>query len=382
MEDGKIVHISGAGPAGLAAAMTIARSGARAVVFEAQQEVGGRFHDDFQGLENWTTRGDVLEELDSIGVRPSFDYRPYHEVVFFSPGGREFRQKSQEPIFYLVRRGPNPGSLDHSLKNQAQDLGVEIRFSRARHHFPAGGVVAEGPHRADGVAVGYVFETQGCDGVFGALSDQLAPKGYSYLLIHSGRGTIASCIFNDFHNEKIYLDRTVEFFRQKTGVSMGNPRRFGGIAAFDSPRTACKGNILYTGESAGFQDALWGFGMRYAFLSGHFASRALLAGSAKGYDRLWKDRIGGLIGTSIVNRFLYEKLGDGGYLRFMKGLKPGEDFRRRLYHYYRPSFWKKILLPFVRNKVGSKSRKNLCLMEGCDCTWCRCQHALKSKDSP
>ncbi len=52
------VHISGAGPAGLAAALTIAKAGGKAVVHELKGEVGARFHGDFQGLENWTTAED------------------------------------------------------------------------------------------------------------------------------------------------------------------------------------------------------------------------------------------------------------------------------------------------------------------------------------
>ena len=62
------IHISSAGPAGLAAAITAARAGQPVVVYEQRQDVGGRFHDDFQGLENWTTDGDVLEELASFGI--------------------------------------------------------------------------------------------------------------------------------------------------------------------------------------------------------------------------------------------------------------------------------------------------------------------------
>jgi hypothetical protein len=36
--------------------------------------------------------------------------------------------RAAEPIFYLVRRGCEPGTLDHALKTQAQEAGVMIRF--------------------------------------------------------------------------------------------------------------------------------------------------------------------------------------------------------------------------------------------------------------
>ncbi|MFU8830068.1 MAG: FAD-binding protein [Phycisphaerales bacterium] len=50
------IEIAGAGPAGLAAAITLARVGRVVIVHEAQAEVEYRFKRDLQGLENWTTR--------------------------------------------------------------------------------------------------------------------------------------------------------------------------------------------------------------------------------------------------------------------------------------------------------------------------------------
>ncbi len=64
-----IVQIAGAGPAGLAAAITLAQAGRRVAVHEAQREVGHRFQGDPQGLENWSTERDVLEILRGLGFR-------------------------------------------------------------------------------------------------------------------------------------------------------------------------------------------------------------------------------------------------------------------------------------------------------------------------
>jgi flavin-dependent dehydrogenase len=367
------VEIVGAGPSGLAAALTVARGGGRALVSERHTDVGLRFHEDFQGLEDWTTEGDVLEELASLGIEPTFEHTPFRESVFYDPEGREHVYRSQKPLWYLVRRGPLPGTLDDSLKAQAVAAGVEIRFGVARMHLPEGGIVAHGPHRADAIAVGYVFDTDRADGAFGAVSDTLAPKGYSYLLICGGRGTVATCLFADFHNEKAYLDRTVEFFREKVGLEMREPRPFGGYGNVFSVAEPRKGRLLYVGEGAGFQDALFGFGMRFALLSGHLAVRACMEGKPETYDGLWQRRFGGLLKQSVVNRYFYEKLGDRGYISFLEGIDRASDGRDWLRGYYAPGRLKLLLHPLARRRVARKPELIVGCIEGCDRTWCRCE---------
>jgi len=370
------IEISGAGPSGLSAAITIAKSGGRAIVHEHSSDVGMRFHGDFQGLENWTTKKDVLEVLHDVGIEDGFEHTPFREMVIYDPRGREHRYCSLEPFFYLVRRGPTRGMLDAGLRDQALKCGVEIRFRQACSHLPHGGIVAQGPRGSDAIAVGYTFETDMADGAFGAVSDQLAPKGYSYLLVHKGIGTIASGIFEDYHNEKKYLDATVAFFRQKTGVKMVNARHFGGTGNFLVPRTARNGKVLFVGEAAGFQDALWGFGMRYAMLSGHLAARAILDGREEEYDRLWRDLFGETLRAGIVNRYTFEKLGNVGYGKLLAVIDRSHNVRDWLRIHYGMTFWKGLSYPFAHRAVRTNRKAAACVMEGCDCTWCRCQHGL------
>lgn len=337
------VHIAGAGPAGLAAALTVARAGGRAIVHEHRAQVGERFGDDFQGIENWTTRSDALEEMASIGIEPTFECRPFREGAFYDPSGREYRYRSPEPLFYLVRRGRLPGTLDRSLEEQACSLGIEIRYREPRVSLPGRGIVASGPRSANVIAVGYVFETDLSDGVFGVLSDRLAPKGYGYLLIAGGRGTVASCLFDDLPREKLYRERTVEFFRQQVGMTMRNAVPFAGVGNAHLPRTAREGNLLLAGEAAGFQDALWGFGIRIAMMSGHLAARALLAGLPDQYDRLWRRQLGGVLKASIANRAVYRRLGDRGYVELMRRIARARDARAWLRGHYAFTLGKALL---------------------------------------
>ena len=365
------ISVSGAGLAGLAGAITAAHAGAPVTVHEQHEDVGYRFHGDFQGLENWTTEGDVLDELAAIGIEPGFECAPYYEAVLFDADGRERICRDSRPIFYLVERGRGQASIDQGLLRQARSLGVELALGESCGNLPDGGIVANGPRRADAIAVGYLFETDAADGAYAALSPRLAGQGYSYLLVHRGRGVVATCLFNDFHNERYYLEQTVEFFDSKLHITMRHQRRFGGAGSYWVPATARKGKLLYVGESAGFQDAFAGFGMRYALLSGHLAARALLAGRPEQYDALWQARFGAELRASIVNRYLYARVG-APVRRWLAEHTAGErDVRARLRRHYAMSPLKALLYPLAA-RGASRPARTLCEEPGCTCTWCRC----------
>ena len=280
---------------------------------------------------------------------------------------------------YIVHRGAVSGSLDAGLKEQALAAGVKIRFGETCRKLPIGGIEAGGPHGADAIGVGYLFETDLADGAYVALSNQLAPGGYAYLLIQGGRGTLMSWMYADFHNEKKYLERCQDFFRARVKLDMKNPRRTGGAANFLYPRSARKGGLLYTGESAGFQDALWGFGMRYAMVSGNLAAQALLAGQPEDYDSLWRKRLGGQLQAVLVNRYFYQRLGDHGFNVLLKSidraLQHNPDGRRWLQRYTAWRLWKRLCFPVVKHLYHSSRRAPDVGAAGCTCTWCRCRHS-------
>jgi flavin-dependent dehydrogenase len=345
------IEVVGAGPAGLAAAITAARGGARVVVHERAARVGSRFHGDFQGLENWTTDGDVLEELADLGLRADFAPVPFRHQVCFDPAGGEHHVRSPEPFYYLLRRGSGPGTLDHALWRQAEEAGVEIRFGSPARELPAGGVFAGGPRRSHVAAVGWLFESDQPDGAWAVLGETFAPGGYAYLLVQGGRATLSACLFRRFREARACLARARRFLERRIGLVLRLPRPFGGVGNIGMPRTAIAGDTLLAGEAAGFQDPLWGFGIRHAVLSGHLAARALLAGRPRDYDGLWRERLGGTIRASAVNRFFYGRLGDRGYHLLLRGLAAAADPRAWLRRRYAPSLAKRVLYPLLRPAI-------------------------------
>lgn len=367
------ITIVGAGPSGLAAAITIVRAGRTACVFEQHGDVGGRFHGDFQGLENWTSRTDVLEELASIGIEPRFDHTPFQEFVVFDGDGREYTCRSARPLFYIVRRGSEPGTLDQGLKQVAIEQGVELRFNERIDALPEGGIVAHGPRRVDGIVVGQVFDCDAPDGAFGVVSNEIAPFGYAYLLICAGRATLATCMFADFHNEGMYLERAAEFYARHVGIRAESPRPFGGFGNFAPDTPLRRGRLIYAGEAAGLQDALFGFGMRVAMLSGHLAGSALLRGAPESYEPAIRRRVLPVVEASATNRYLYEHLGERGQRLLMRWASRSDDVGSWFYRNYRARWRTRLLYRWVRWRRTRSPLQPTEIHEGCECTWCRCQ---------
>lgn len=364
------IEIVGAGPAGLAAAITLARAGRPVVVHEAATTVGSRFQGDHQGLENWTVERDVLDDLRERGITCDFARMPCRHGVAFDAWGNRYEIHSESPLFYTIERGPGLGTLDSALYAQAQGLGVDVRFDSRVREIEGPAILAAGPRAADAIAVGFHFEASMRDGCWVICDDELAPQGYAYLLVTNGRGTVKSCMFSGFKRESEYVARTVERFRQLVGLEMKDPQPHGGAGNFRIPASAYSGRHPVAGEQAGFQDTLWGFGIRFAISSGVLAARSLIDG--EDYDVRWRNALNPVLRAAVVNRAVYGALGNAGYRRFLRKASAGGDARLFLRRYYGPSWLKSLLYPLAQWRVQSRRRDVTCNHVDCTCVWCRC----------
>jgi len=340
------IQISGAGPSGLAAAITLAKAGYKVVVHEAHSEVGFRFQGDLQGIENWTQKEDVLEEFTQLGITTDFNFIPFSTGSSFDAWDNKYQLNCDKPFFYMVERGPGAGTLDNALLEQALSFGVEILYNSRVKNIDGPGIYADGPLAANGISVGYHFDTDMKNGFWIICDNKLSPNGYAYLLIMNGHGTVKSCMFTDYKNNHLYTQRTVAAFERLVNLKMKNPQSHAGVSNFLIPATALQNNNPIAGEQAGFQDDLWGFGIRMAIKSGVMAAHSII--DKGNYDADWKKTLAPIMETSLVNRLIYSLLGNRGYRWYLKHLQNQPDIRLYLYHQYRPSLLKKLIFPLAK----------------------------------
>ncbi len=371
MADGisqEIITIVGAGPAGLVAAITLAKQNIPVVVHEAKPVVGWRFGRDLQGLENWSSKADVLQELKSYGISLDFDYYPAYSGAAFDAWDNRYEIKTDKPLFYTVERGHQSTSFDHALLKKAQSLGVEVVFNSKITTVAGKAIMATGPKQADAIAVGYQFETSMPNGFWAICNDQLAPKGYAYLLVMNGIGTIKSCQFQDFKQQNLYVDRTLKTFERLVDLDMQKPVKHGGAGNFYLPQSVFSGSHPNIGEHAGFQDTLWGFGIRYAIRSGVMAANNIMG---KGnYQQQWQQNLMPMQKASVVNRWVYSMLGNRGY-RWALKLGSRADARNALNKLYHPSVLRKLFYPLANLWVKANRKRSGCHHSDCDCVWCK-----------
>lgn len=371
---GDPLTVVGAGPAGLAAAITLARAGREVVVHEARTEVGARFGGDLQGLENWSSQGDVLQWLAQSGITTRFRTLSCTQGVLFDAWNTAYEIHSEIPLLYLLERGPGAGSLDRALLAQAQALGVTVLFKSRQQSLQGPGILATGPTRTDAIAVGYHFETSMADGFWAILDDRIAPKGYAYLLVMQGRGTLKSCMFAKFRHRNLYIARTLARFQQLLGLKMRNPRPHGGVGNFRMPASALSGQHPVVGEQAGFQDAFAGFGMRHAIRSGILGAYAMVDGA--GYDAACRQHLWPSVQSAFANRAIYGLMGNHGYRWLLRRRAFHKDPRGFLHRLYGPSRIRR--LPFwAQRPFQVPPAAHGCTSPNCDCVVCRCDTHAK-----
>ena len=95
--------------------------------------------------------------------------------------------------------------------------------------------------------------------------------------------------------------------------------------------------------------------MRYAITSGFLAARSIIEN--KNYKNLVNKNLSRRLKTSIVNRYLAEKIGDIFYNYLINQAKENKDWLKFLHDNYNSTFYKRIIYPFAKNNLMRKYKK-------------------------
>ncbi len=377
---GTKVKIAGAGPAGLTAAICLAKAGVAVDVYEAKEAVGARFIGDFQVLENGSGYPDPLELLQKLGIAINFFVRPIYEATLFDYRLHHETVSSVSPFSYLIRRGrrnglgaPNPAhgivSLDEGLRDQALFSGVSIHY-QTRVKPNEVDIVATGPAAADGLAKEMTFLTDRPDTVWVLFDMKYSPGGYAYLFVSEGMATFGCAITRDLSQINRYFEAALARFQEIAPFTIRDEETGYSFMDFSLKPSASHDQRLYIGEAGGFQDYLFGLGLRYAFMTGYFAATSFMDRGGDTtparYDLLWKEGFGLSQEISLVNRSLYEWGGNVGLARFIR-MAAKKDFKEYLTSWQIASPWKRMLVPIIK-RIWQKDPSG----EGCP----SCRHLL------
>ncbi|MDP6741721.1 MAG: NAD(P)-binding protein [Candidatus Thalassarchaeaceae archaeon] len=351
------VQIMGAGLSGLAAAIVLAKAGREVHVHDIREDSGSRFDGDFQGLENWTSDTDFLDELREWGIDSSeFKITPFHEVDVIHPDDEVTRAWSPTIAFRVIERGTASHTIDQGLKRQAIAAGVHIHY-KSRVEPEECHIVAAGPRDTSAVAFGEIFETSHPNHVAFHFNDKLAPGAYAYLIVIDGIGLICTCLWRKQQKSGRFLDETIAWYDQHYPELKRIPiKRVGGKGDFTINREYTVDGRHYVGEAGGLQDFMWGFGMRYAITSGVFAAKDLLGEVT--YDDEVRKRILPSVKTSVSNRWLMNRVGDRAFkqiaVNWYKDQTKRQDGLPYIANLFRPDLKRKIVYHLFGKRMLKK----------------------------
>ncbi len=331
----------------MTAAINLAKAGFDVEIAEMRSDAGARFHGDFQFFENWSQEDDVVDSLRRMNLDIDFPVFPVHSGKAYDDRCRRYLLHSERPLMYMVRRGRFDDCLDAHLKKQALACGVRIRF-----HTPADvsrvDIVATGaqPSRSLVYVRGASFETDLESDIRVIFDPAIAPGVYAYLVAHESRGIVCTAYARKHHytrRGRDFASDTLTAFQNTGRFDVRNVSYFANFGV--SPLLARDPRIV-VGEAAGFQDAVWGFGMRMAVRSGYLAARAIIE-QADYWDRVGKEIVP-LVASTTVNRLALDLFGRHATRLLLRALHRRADKAEVLKRCYTPYGWKKLALPLAR----------------------------------
>lgn len=344
------IRIAGAGIAGMTAAINLKHFGLDVKVYEKGSVVGSNRHGDFEGLENWIFDRSIADFFVDHGFDPNqIDHLPIHEFTVHVKNEPPLNVQSVTPFFYMIQRGKEQNSFDTQLFHQCKKAGVEFEFeSSAPDNVD---IDSTGSKRAAAHIKGVNFFSTLPNQVHLLLGHEFAPKGYAYLIIINGKGTLATAFKKNDRLSDDPLESAIQYFHS-IGMEIPTSSVFGSRGSFSIMNMQFSDRPIKIGEAGGYQDFLFGFGMRLAMASG-LAAACQLSGHIKRSKKIVKD-LNRKRNVSYVNRVLYERLQDEQMASLAKRFSSTDDPLSILSRAYQWNF--KNIRRWIRTKKNLEVR--------------------------
>lgn len=288
-----MIKILGAGPAGLAAAITLAKANKEVEVYEIGSRPKPNFQVAVHSFRNYGREYNAVKKLEKIVKLPPM--KKIYKVFKFSPSLRMSEIISKKPIFYTFLRGNHKRSLENVLLNEAKKFGVRFHFNKTVPEKEVD-IIATGAKRIDGIAFGYhYYDLNIEDAIYLFYDNRYAPHGYAYILPYTKNSgdvvTTTFCSPSDYGKIREYFMKLIKENEIIKDAIRGATKvcEVSGYGNFNIPFSASNHGKLYVGEAAEFQDASKGFGVKFAILSGYLAAKSIIANES--YDVLWKKEL-------------------------------------------------------------------------------------------
>jgi len=331
-------NIVGAGIAGMTAAINLSKFGKSVIIYEKNKSIGSSRDGDYEGIENWIFSENLTNSKTLCGIEfngiPKY---PIFEFFVHLNGVKPLKIKSLEPFFYLVKRGDDSDSFDSYLAEVCDSLNVKFLFNKT-YDINKADINATGSNHAAAYIRGAQIFTDLPNQVHLLLGKEFAPMGYAYLIINDGLGTLATA-FKKSNRTNDPLNPCIDYFKN-LGFDFEIKEKFASRGSFNLPKIWGIKKPITIGEAGGYQDYLFGFGMRMAMYSGLYAAYKL---SGKNYQaNILNHELNVKRRISYINRLLFENLSNDKFKYwvniFEKSNKP-LNILRTAYDWN----WKKII---------------------------------------
>jgi len=283
---GRVIRIAGAGLAGLFAALRLAEEGQQVEVLEFKNRITPSSGPHTEAVRNYLD-GDALQELGRYG----FELEPSGAIDTTIRRSPHYENVLRGRAYYLFLRGQESQTVDQELYRRCVEAGVSFTLRARWEPGISIDILATGPpaEHCNISGAGFTFSSKGSSldehTAYALLDNDFAPGGYFVVTPGIDYHSLYSVSWQEFDYRRL-LQMVVACVKQSfVREILGSSRRISSIRgkAYCAPNpvlTADLGGILRIGEAGGFQDAIAGFGFRYAILTAATAVDAILSGKS------------------------------------------------------------------------------------------------------